>query len=205
MKSFSIASLGAIAVIAATPFVTQMPVLGNLQTSAVLAQNVQRQSAVQMRLEAEKKVVQKDAQGKEQVMWQPLQGQATVQPGDVIRYIVKGENTSDRPVRSLAFTQPIPQGTVYALNSATVAQNAGARITYSIDNGKTFVEKPMVQVKLPDGKVEMRPAPAEAYTHVRWNFGAAVQPKTMMSASYQVRVQQLQDIGDRIELSDRLI
>jgi uncharacterized repeat protein (TIGR01451 family) len=189
MKSFSIASLGAIAVIAATPFVAQMPVLANLQTGTAIAQNVQRQAPVQMSLAAAKQVMQKDAQGKEQVMWQPLQGKATVQPGDVIRYTVQGENSSDRPVRSLAFTQPIPQGTVYALNSATVGQNAGARITYSIDNGKTFVEKPMVQVKLPDGKVEMRPAPAEAYTHIRWNFGSAVNPKSMMSASYQVRVQ----------------
>jgi hypothetical protein len=58
-----------------------------------------------------------------------------------------------------------------------------------VPNGKTFVEKPIVQVKLPDGKVEMRPAPAEAYTHVRWNFGSSVNPKTMMAASYQVRVQ----------------
>jgi uncharacterized repeat protein (TIGR01451 family) len=190
MKSFSIASLGAIAVIAATPFVAQMPVLANLQTSGTaIAQNLQRQAPVQMSLAAAKQVMQKDAQGKEQVMWQPLQGKATVQPGDVIRYTVKGENSSDSPVRNLAFTQPIPKQTVYVLNSATVGQNAGARITYSINNGKTFVEKPMVQVKLPDGKVEMRPAPAEAYTHVRWNFGSSVNPKTMMAASYQVRVQ----------------
>lgn len=189
MESFSIASLGAIAVIAATPFVTQMPVLANLQTGTAIAQNVQRQAPVQMSLAAAKQVMQKDAQGKQQITWQTLQGKVTVQPGDVIRYTVKGENSSNRPVNNLAFTQPIPQGTVYVLNSATVAQNAGARITYSINNGKTFVAKPMVQVKLPDGKVEMRPAPAEAYTHVRWNFGSSVNPKTAMTASYQVKVQ----------------
>lgn len=190
MKSFSIASLGAIAVITATPFIGGMPVLANLQqASSTIAQNVQRQAPVQMSLAAAKQVVQQDAQGKTQVSWQPLQGKVTVQPGDVIRYTVKGENSSDRPVKNLAFTQPIPKQTVYVLNSATVAQNAGARVTYSIDNGKTFVQKPMVQVKLPNGKVEMRPAPAEAYTHIRWNFGSAIDPKTIMSASYEVKVQ----------------
>ena len=189
MKRVSIAGLGAIAVIAAMPFMGQMPVSAYLKHSGTaIAQNVQRQPQVQLRLMAEKKVMQKDPQGKQQVSWQPLQGNVTVHPGDVIRYNLKGENSSDRPVANAAFTQPIPKGTVYLLNSASSGMNNGAKITYSIDNGNSFVEKPMVKVKLPNGKVEIQPAPAQAYTHVRWNMGAAISPKATMNASYQVMV-----------------
>lgn len=187
MKRLSV-SLGAIAVIAAVPFVGEMPVLANLlEAGTTIAQNLQRQPQVQLSLGAQKKVVQKDQQGKQQVTWQTLQGNVVVQPGDVIRYIVAGKNDSDRSVRNLVVTQPIPNQTTYILNSVTV-KNSGAEITYSINNGKSFVEKPTVRVKLPNGKVETRPAPAELYTHVRWKFAEAIIPTAAVNASYQVKV-----------------
>lgn len=187
MKRLSV-SLGAIAVMATVPFISEMPVLANLrEAGAAIAQNIQRQPQVQLRLGAEKKILQKDQQGKQQITWQTLQGNVVVQPGDVIRYIVTGKNDSDRSVRNLVFTQPIPQQTTYVLNSVTV-KNSGTKITYSIDNGKSFVEKPTVRVKLPDGKVETRPAPAELYTHVRWKFIESISPATPVNATYQVKV-----------------
>jgi uncharacterized repeat protein (TIGR01451 family) len=186
MKRFSIASLGAIAVMATIPFVGEMPVLANLKDAGVaIAQNIQRQPQVQLALGAQKKVVQ-NQQGKQQVSWQTLQGNVVVQPGDVIRYIVSGKNNSDRAVKNLVVTQPIPKQTTYVLTSATVKN--GASVSYSIDNGKSFVEKPTVQVKLPSGKVETRPAPAELYTHVRWKFVESVAPAAAVNATYQVKV-----------------
>lgn len=189
MKRFSIASLGAIAVMAAIPFATQMPVLSASfkPFGTAIAQNVQQQPKVQLRLTADKKIMQKDQQGNQKVAWQPLQGNVVVQPKDVIRYTITGANNSDRSAKNLVFTQPIPNRTIYVLNSA-VAQNNAAKITYSIDKGKTFVENPIIQVKLADGKVETRPAPAEMYTHIRWNFGSDVNPKTAVNGSYQVQV-----------------
>lgn len=188
MKRLSIAGLGAIAVMAAVPFVGEMPVLANLRDSgAAIAQNVQRQPEVQLSLGAEKKVVQQDQQGKQQVTWQALQGKVVVQPGDVIRYTLSGKNNSDRPVKNLVVTQPIPKQTTYVMNSVTVNNNK-AKTTYSIDNGKSFVENPTIQVKLPDGKVETRPAPAELYTHVRWNFAESIDPTAAVNANYQVKV-----------------
>lgn len=187
MKRFSV-SLGAIAVIAAVPFISQMPVLANLhEAGTLLAQNVRRQPQVQLRLGAEKKVMTKDQQGKLQVNWQTLQGNVVVQPGDVIRYIVTGNNNSDRSTKNLVVTQPIPKQTTYVLNSVTVKNNK-AKITYSINNGKNFVEKPTVRVKLANGKVETLPAPAELYTHVRWKFEEPINPTTPVNATYQVRV-----------------
>lgn len=188
MKRFSIASLSAIAVMTSIPFVGEMPVLANLLDAGVaIAQNIQRQPQVQLRLGAEKKVLQKNQQGKQQVAWQTLQGNVVVQPGDVIRYVVTGKNDSDRPLRNLVVTQPIPKQTTYLLSSATVKNNS-AKITYSINNGKSFVETPTVRVKLPNGKVETRPAPAELYTHVRWKFAESIAPATAVNATYQVKV-----------------
>ena len=196
MKRFSIASLSTLAVIAAIPFISELPVSASLKqwgtayaqaSVTAIAQNVQQQPQVQLSLTADKKMVQKDPEGKPQVTWQALQGKVVVQPGDVLRYTVSGANNSDRSVKSMAFTQPIPQRTVYVLNSATTANNA-AQITYSIDNGKSFVAKPTVQVKLADGKIETRPAPAELYTHIRWQFGSNVNPKAAVNGAYQVQV-----------------
>ncbi len=189
MKRFSIASLSAIALMASVSFVGEMPVSASLkQVGTAIAQNVQRQqSQVQLNLTAQKKIVQKDKEGKLQVTWQPVQGSVVVQPRDVILYTLSATNNGDRPANNLVLTQPIPQRTKYVLNSAT-AEGKSTKITYSIDNGRSFVEQPTVQVKLPDGKVETRPAPAEAYTHVRWKFVSAIQPKAAEKGNYQVQV-----------------
>lgn len=194
MKRLSFASLGAfafgvggaIALIATVPFVGQMPGIASVwhSTSAV-AQNVKTQSQIQLRLEAEKQVIAQDQQGKQSKTWQPLKGQALVQPGDVLRYTLSGENKSDRPVNNLTLNQPIPKGTVYVLKSAFAANNN--KLTYSIDGGRNFVENPTVKVTLPDGKVETKPAPANVYTHIRLQV-PSVAAKTTVKATYQIQV-----------------
>lgn len=188
MKRLSVFNVGAIALVASVSIASGSPVLASLLKAGThLVQNIQRQPEVQLALGAEKKVVQQDQQGKQQVAWQTLQGKVVVQPGDVIRYSVSGKNSSASPVKNLVVTQPIPQQTTYLLNSVTVKNN-GVNVTYSIDNGKSFVAKPTVKVKLPDGKVETRPAPAEIYTHVRWKFEESIAPAAAVNATYQVKV-----------------
>jgi uncharacterized repeat protein (TIGR01451 family) len=187
MKRSFLISLGAVALLASSSFTTQLPVIASLIPGTAIAQNPQVKRQVQLNLAAAKKIVQQTSDGKQQVSWQPLQGNVTVQPGDVIRYTVTGANQGDRPANNLVVTQPIPRQTAYILNSSNTI-NVTATVTYSIDNGKTFVAKPTVQVKLADGKVETRPAPAEAYTHVRWKFTNAIAAKSTASAAYQVRV-----------------
>lgn len=188
MKRLSIVGFGAIALMTAIPFIGEMPVLADLRDAGVaIAQNIQRQPQVQLRLGAEKKVLQKDPQGKQQVTWQTLQGNVVVQPGDVLRYVITGKNNSDRAVKNLVVTQPIPKQTTYVLNSVTVRNNK-AKVTYSIDNGKSFVEKPTVRVKLDTGKIETQPASAELYTHIRWKFEQPISSAIPVNATYQVRV-----------------
>ena len=153
---------------------------------AAIAQNVMQQPKVNLLLVAEQKVVQKDEQGKEITSWQPLNGNFKAKSGDVFRFTVTGKNAGTREAKNLLITQPVPQGTVYELNTATVAQ--GITATYSIDQGKTFVAQPMVKVTLSNGKVEERPAPRESYTHVRWSIAQELAPDASVMTAYQVKV-----------------
>jgi uncharacterized repeat protein (TIGR01451 family) len=154
---------------------------------AALAQSAQTKPQVQLVLAAEKKIMKKDEKGKEQVTWQAVDSsKASVQSGDTIRYTVIGKNISDKPASNLVITEPVPKGTVYVLNSS--GMEGAAQVTYSIDGAKNYVEKPMVQVSLPNGKVESKPAPAEAYTNVRWNFAKNLGPKAAVKAMYEVKV-----------------
>ena len=95
------------------------------------------------------------------------------------------ENKSDRPVKNLTLNQPIPKGMVYVLKSTNMTNNA--KITYSIDGGRSFVENPTVKVTLPNGKVETKPAPASAYTNIRLQV-PSVAAKTTVKATYQTQV-----------------
>ena len=186
MKRVSLAGLGAFALIATVPFVGQIPGIANVwHSESAVAQNIKTQGQIQLRLEAEKQVVAQDRQGKHSKKWEPLKGQAVVQPGDVLRYTLSGENKSDRPVKNLTFNQPIPKGMVYVLNSTNVANNA--KVVYSIDGGHSFVENPTVKVTLPGGKVETKPAPATAYTHIRLQI-PSLAAKTTVKATYQTQV-----------------
>jgi uncharacterized repeat protein (TIGR01451 family) len=188
MKRFSVIGMGAIALIAGISFAGEIPVVSNIfHGDSAIAQSAKK-GPVQLRLEAEKKVVQQNSQGKETVTWQALQGQVTVQRGDVLRYIVTGGNNGDKAVKNLTINQAIPQGMVYVLKSATVNDKQGAKITYSIDGGRSFVENPTIKVTLPGGKEETRPAPASLYTHIRWNFGTSVSAKETVKGTYQAQV-----------------
>ncbi|MBE9028860.1 DUF11 domain-containing protein [filamentous cyanobacterium LEGE 11480] len=175
-------SIGVLAAAAVTvlPFVSQ-PVMASLQQAGETISQALQRPQVKLNLSAEKQVVQSD-----NTAWQALQGDVTVVPGDVLRYTVTGENAGQVAANKLVVTQPIPQKMTYRLDTATDTANANKR--YSIDGGKTFTAQPMVEVTLPNGKTEMRPAPATAYTHVRWQFQNHLNPDAAMTASYEVTV-----------------
>ncbi|MBE9004185.1 DUF11 domain-containing protein [Fortiea sp. LEGE XX443] len=176
MKQIFMAGIATSLLLTTTSFITNVP---------GVAQNLEKQQALKLLLSAEKQVLTKDQQGKQKVTWQTLKGQATVQPKDILRYTLTGENRSDRPIKNLTLNQPIPQGMVYILQSANFTSNA--KITYSIDGARSFVENPTIKVTLANGKVETKPAPASAYTHIR--FSTPVLPaKTTLKATYQTQV-----------------
>lgn len=176
--------MGIVATIALFP-INGTPAAARLFEGSLSIAQAIKQPKVELNLIAKQKVVQKDAQGKEQVSWSVLTKDTKVQKGTVLRFQVVAKNTGDRAAEKLVVTQPIPRGTIYAAGSAT---QSGAELTYSIDGGKTFSSNPMVQVTLPDGRNEMKPAPVEAYSHVRWTFGKAIAPKNNLDMSYDVSV-----------------
>ncbi|GJD16582.1 hypothetical protein RIVM261_015380 [Rivularia sp. IAM M-261] len=188
MKRLSIAGLGAVVLITSVTFNSQIPLVTNIWQSGVAIAQSSQKGQIQLRLEAAKKIIQQ-VQGKQQVSWQALQGRVNVQPGDVLRYTVTGANNGNKGVKNLVVKQPVPKGMIFILNSATVEGGKDTKITYSIDGGRNFLEKPTVQVTLPSGKVETRPAPASAYTHLRWKFAPEVPVKAMVKGTYQVQVQ----------------
>ncbi len=187
IKHGSFVGLGALAIVATISFSSAIPAVTNVFSGGIANAQNAKKGQVELRLKAEKKIV-RQVEGKSKVTWKEIKNGGTVYPGEVLRYSIKGANNGEKAVNNLAINQLIPKGMIYVLNSATVNQNTGAQITYSINGGKTYVQNPTVQVKLADGTVENRPAPDSAYTHVRWNFGKSVPGKADVNGTYQVRV-----------------
>ena len=186
MKYINMIGLGAIALISTVSF-ANMPMLASLrQNEPAIAQTAKQTSAIQLQLAAERQSVIAVASGRGD--WKAIPNDASLRPGETIRYVVTASNTSDRNIKKLVVTQPIPANSIYILNSATLPSVEGAKLDYSIDGGKTYSEKPTIRVKLENGEVVNRPAPASMYTNVRWNFGDTFPAQTVVNASYQVRI-----------------
>lgn len=185
MKRSYLLGLGAVALIVSAPVVA--PAAKNFFQSSVNAQNVQKQQQVKLQLDAEKQVIVQNQQGKQTKSWQALKGQASVQPGDVIRYTISGENISDKQVKNLTINQPIPKRMEFVLKSTIGDIQSNTKVSYSIDGGRSFVENPTVKVTLPNGKVETKSAPASVYTHVRMQI-PSMEAKSVVKGSYQVKI-----------------
>ena len=147
MKRNYLLGLGTVALIASVPVFAQIPAAKNFFQSSVNAQNVQKQQQIKLQLDAEKQVIAQDQQGKQTKSWQPLKGQASVQPGDVLRYTISGENISDKQVKNLIINQPIPKRMEFVLKSTIGDIQSNTKVSYSIDGGRSFVENPTVTRK----------------------------------------------------------
>ncbi|MGC1217502.1 MAG: hypothetical protein WA783_23540 [Phormidesmis sp.] len=186
MKRKFMFGLGIAALVASAPFAVSTPVFASLQEmGTAIAQQI-IQPEVKLVMGVEKQVTVVDAEGKEKLEWQALEGEATVLPGDVLRYAVESSNASEIAAEDLVITQPIPAEMTFIIGSVKGATAADA--LYSIDGGATFVAEPMVEVTLPDGTVEMQPAPAEAYTHVKWTFDESLGEDEAVYVSHEVTV-----------------
>jgi uncharacterized repeat protein (TIGR01451 family) len=114
--------------------------------------------------EVEKDVV--NAQGEKSKSLVPA---GTVIPGTEVVLTVTANNTCKQPSDKVVISNPVPEHMTLVPGSAI---GAGSDITFSVD-GKTFA---------PAGKVTItengatRPARAEEYRHVRWEFKNSLQP-----------------------------
>jgi uncharacterized repeat protein (TIGR01451 family) len=178
--------LGALAVIAVVPFITETPVSANLQAATEAISEAIFRPELKLQLGAEKQVITLNQGNQPQVKWEKLEGKVTVNPEDVLRYTLQGQNVGNGAAKNLVLTQPIPERTKYEIGSAT---NGDYKVTYSIDDGKTFVADPTIEVTYLDGTKAIVPAPAEFYTHIKWESKKNVEPQTNVAVSYNVKVE----------------
>jgi uncharacterized repeat protein (TIGR01451 family) len=174
LASFSLLALSPIAVQAKSP-------------EPIAQTATQAQPKVELQLTADRQVMVKEPNGQTKTTWQPISGANTkVGSGDVIRYTLIGQNKGSRAARNLVFNQPIPAGTRYTLQSAKLI-NSPAEVLFSIDGGKTYSATPKVKV-MQGGRLVEQPAPADAYSHIRFRINQELTSKGTVRAEYLVTV-----------------
>lgn len=186
MKRKFLFGFGIAALVAAAPLAVSTPVLANLQQAGEAIAQQLLQPEVKLVMGADKQVTITDDAGQPKTSWEKLEGNVTVLPGDVIRYTVESSNEGEMAAKNLVITQPIPSELEFTIGSDK--GNSSATTTYSIDGGESFVAEPMVEVTLPDGTVEMKPAPAEAYSHVKWAFNEDLESSVVVNVSLEATV-----------------
>lgn len=189
--SFSALSLGIAAALVAFPIDTLLSSQITHQDGTIAL--AQEQQALNLTLVGHKREVHTNRQGLPEVTWISLEGSLLkpaprLQPGDVVRYTISGNNRTEQPISGLVLNDDIPQNMVIVIGSARV-EGGTAQITYSADGGKTYSPSPMIRETRPDGTFVSRPANPEEYTHVRWTFTDPVAAKSSVGGSYQVRLQ----------------
>ena len=147
---------------------SSLPVINHLTQPAV-AQTAVAQKPIVLKITQSKKVA--DKKGFKLI---PV---TKVTPGDVIVYGIAASNISTKPINKLVINQRIRPGTSYVVNSATPIK--GTDLTFSIDGGKTYTAKPIIDKK---------PAVASKYTNVRWAFVGSIAPKSQSNLSYEVQI-----------------
>jgi uncharacterized repeat protein (TIGR01451 family) len=176
MYKLLVTSISAIGLIATTALTHQLPLLAQSQTIPGATQQVAKR--VTLTLKAERKVVE-TVENKQKISYQPISGK--VKQSDIIRYTVMAKNSS-RPVKNLTLNQVIPKGTMYVKNSAKVLD--GAELLFSIDGGKTYAARPIVDKK------EAAPS---TYTNLRWKFTKLMAANAQVNATYEVEVKCLKN------------
>ena len=189
--SLSALSLGLAAALVAFPIDTLISRQLTHQDGTIAV--AQEQQALTLNLVGHKREVRTNRQGLPEVTWISLEGNLLqpaprLQPGDVVRYTISGNNRTEQPISGLVLNDDIPQNMVIVLGTARVENGVG-EITYSADAGKTYAVSPMIRETRPDGTLVSRPANPEEYTHVRWTFTEPVAAKSNVAGSYQVRLQ----------------
>ena len=129
----------------------------------------------------QREVTRVDVNGRSQVVLEPVK---TANPGDILVYRLRATNVGLAPAREARIEDPIPAGTVL------VPDSVGKNVHASLDGGKTWQAFPAtVPRKRDDGQVERVPAPANAYTHLRWVLDQAVPPGGSAEVGFKVQVQ----------------
>ena len=138
-------------------------------------------SAVEISITAEVEVTIKKADGSEEVKRVPA---AKVPPGQAVIYTLHAKNTGEKPASDVIVTDPIPDHMEYV--DGSVSGNE-ARVTFSVDGGKSFAAKETLKVRGEDGA--MRAALPSDFTHIRWQLATPIAPGGARKVSFRARVE----------------
>ncbi len=107
---------------------------------------------------------------------------AKVVPGDEVVWTITARNVCEKPVDKIVIRNPVPQHMKFVGGSA---DGTGTTITYSID-GDAFLPAAALTVTAPDGSA--KPAPPEAFRHIRWAYQGALAPGELATVHYRAVV-----------------
>jgi len=116
----------------------------------------------------------------------PVEKASIVKSGEVLDWTITSTNDGNAPAHDYKTVGEIPAGTEFVTGSATA--DGGATVTYSIDRGKTFSEKPMIDQRQTDGSTKKVQAPVSMYTQVRYEWADALEQNGKLVATYKVRL-----------------
>jgi len=104
-------------------------------------------------------------------------------PGDRILYTTNVTNNGGQASDNIVITNPIPQHVRYL---GGTAQGQNFNIVYSVDGGQQFGQAE--QLKVRDANGQVRQAQPSEYTHIRWQYNAALQPAEAQKISFQAQL-----------------
>jgi uncharacterized repeat protein (TIGR01451 family) len=116
----------------------------------------------------------------------PVQEAATVKSGEVMDWTITSMNEGNAPAREYKAVGVVPLGTEFVAGSVTV--DGTATVTYSIDRGKSFSERPTIDERQPDGTVKKVAAPTSMYTQIRYEWADPLEQGSKRNATYKVRL-----------------
>lgn len=109
-----------------------------------------------------------------------------VVPKDKLEYQLTYTNNTEKPLKNLVITGPIPQNTFFV--SGTNNTKIKSDFVVSIDGGKTFEAEPVKRMVMKDGKEVEVIIPPEKYTAIRWMPSVPISAKEQQIFTYRIEV-----------------
>lgn len=124
-------------------------------------------SALTAKQSVEKEVTRTLANG--QIVTEQVEADLVI-PGEKVIYIFDIINDEDQAVTDLVLAMPVPKEVQFIEGSA---DQAGASVLYSADNGQSFERREALFVQGRDGT--RRPATRDDITHIQWKIAGPIE------------------------------
>ena len=130
--------------------------------------NASTSNTIELTSIVEQEVTLRDEQGNKIVKRVPAE---KVLPGKEVIYTTRFKNNGSEPAENVIISNPVPQHTVYKLNSAS---GKNTQVMFSANGGKSFHFSNQLRAIAEDGSE--RVAEAKDYTDIRWIYQGQLQP-----------------------------